>query len=65
MIPPSTKDLMKVANSKYGVVVAVARRARALSEEAKNNENYSLSSVVTNALEEIMSGKVEIHHISE
>lgn len=60
MIPPSTKDLMGVANSKYAVVVAVARRARKLSEDKKNNENYRLSTVVTSALEEIMSGKIEI-----
>lgn len=60
MIPPSTKNIMGVADSKYAVVVAVARRARKLSEETKNNENYSLSTVVTTALEEIMSGKVQI-----
>jgi DNA-directed RNA polymerase subunit omega len=60
LIPPSTKDLMKVADSKYAVVVAVARRARKLSEEKKNNENYRLSTVVTSALDEIMSGKVKI-----
>jgi DNA-directed RNA polymerase subunit omega len=51
---------MGVANSKYAVVVAVARRARKLSEEKKNNENYRLSTVVTSALDEIMSGKVKI-----
>lgn len=60
MIPPSTKDLMGVANSKYAVVVAVARRARKLSEDKKNNENYRLSTVVTSALDEVMSGKIKI-----
>lgn len=60
MIPPSTKDLMEVADSKYAVVVAVARRARKLSEDKKNNENYRLSTVVTSALEEVMSGKIKI-----
>lgn len=60
MIPPSTKDLMGVAHSKYAVVVAVARRARMLSEESKNNENYRLSTVVTTAMEEIMNGKITI-----
>ena len=60
MIPPSTRDLMEVADSKYAVVVAVARRARMLSEEIKNDENYRLSTVVSTALEEIMNGKVKI-----
>ncbi|HBQ27110.1 MAG TPA: DNA-directed RNA polymerase subunit omega [Syntrophomonas sp.] len=60
MIPPSTRDLMEVANSKYAVVVAVARRARMLSEDTKNDENYRLSTVVTTALEEIMNGKIKI-----
>jgi len=56
---------MKIANSKYGIVVAVARRARKLSEENKNNESYSLSTVVTNALDEIISGKVQICYRNE
>jgi DNA-directed RNA polymerase subunit omega len=51
---------MEVANSKYAVVVAVARRARMLSEDTKNDENYRLSTVVTTALEEIMNGKIKI-----
>lgn len=59
-MPPSTKDLIGVADSKYEVVIAVARRARKLSEDKKNNENYRLSTVVTSALDEIMSGKITI-----
>jgi len=51
---------MGVADSKYAVVVAVARRARMLSENVKNDENYRLSTVVTTALDEIMSGKIAI-----
>jgi DNA-directed RNA polymerase subunit omega len=60
LIPPSTKDLMEVADSKYAVVVAVARRARMLSEESKDDEDYRLSKVVSTALDEIMSGKITI-----
>ncbi|MGE5391666.1 MAG: DNA-directed RNA polymerase subunit omega [Deltaproteobacteria bacterium] len=60
MIPPSTRDLMTVADSKYMVVVAVAKRARYLSEQKKNDENYRLSTVVTTALDDIMRGKVKI-----
>lgn len=60
MLPPSTRDIMKIADSKYAVVVAVAKRARILSEETKNDENYRLSSMVTKALDEIIKGKVTI-----
>jgi len=61
LIPPSTRDLMTVADSKYAVVVAVAKRARYLSEQKKNDENYRLSTVVTAALDDIMKGKVKIY----
>jgi len=61
LIPPSTRDLMTVADSKYMVVVAVAKRARYLSEQKKNDENYRLSTVVTTALDDIMRGKVKIY----
>jgi DNA-directed RNA polymerase subunit omega len=58
--PPSTKDLIKIGNSKYAVVVAVAKRARELSEDKKNDENYRLSSMVTDALDEVINGKIII-----
>lgn len=61
LIPPSTRDLMGIAESKYMVVVAVAKRARFLSEQRKNDENYRLSTVVTSALDDIMKGKVKIY----
>lgn len=60
MIPPSTKDIMEIAESKYAVVVAVAKRARELSEGCKNDENYRLSSMVTRALDDILDGKIKV-----
>lgn len=60
MIPPSTKDLMAITDSKYAVVVAVAKRARELSEQNKDDENYRLSTMVTRALDDILEGKVKI-----
>ena len=60
MFPPSTKDLIKIGNSKYAVVVAVAKRARELSEDKKNDENYRLSTMVTDALDDVLSGKIKI-----
>jgi len=60
MIPPSTKEIMDIGDSKYAVVVAVARRARVLSENKKNDEDYRLSSMVTEALNEVVSGRIKI-----
>lgn len=60
MIPPSTKDLMDISHSKYAVVVAVAKRARVLSEQKKHDENYRLSSMVTDALDDVMSSRIII-----
>lgn len=60
MIPSSTRELLNIADSKYAVVVAVAKRARDLSEKYKEDENYRLSTMVTQALDEVVSGKVII-----
>lgn len=62
MIPPSTKDLINIGQSKYAVVVAAAQRARVISEKKKNDENYRLSSMVTEALDDIISSKILIYH---
>lgn len=60
MTPSSTKDLMEIGESKYAVVVAVAKRARFLSEKKRNDENYRLSSMVSNALDDVMNGRIKI-----
>lgn len=62
MIPPSTRDLINIGQSKYAVVVAAAQRARVLSEKQRNDENYRLSSMVTEALEDIIHSKVIINN---
>lgn len=60
LITPSTKDLLEIGQSKYAVVVAVAQQARVLSENRKNDENYRLSGMVTEALEDILSSRILI-----
>jgi DNA-directed RNA polymerase subunit omega len=60
LIPPSTKDFINIGQSKYAVVVAAAQRARSLSEKKKNDENYRLSSMVTESLDDIINSKVII-----
>ena len=65
MIPSSTRELLNIADSKYAVVVAVAKRARTLSEKCKEDENYRLSTTVTRALDEVVSGKIIIEPSKE
>lgn len=60
MVPPSLNQLMEIADSKYAVVVAVAKRARVLSEMKKKDEDWRLSSMVTCALDELKDGKLKI-----
>lgn len=60
LITPSTKEIMQISQSKYAVVVAVAKQARVLSENRRNDENYRLSSMVTEALEDILSSRILI-----
>jgi DNA-directed RNA polymerase subunit omega len=60
MTPPSTKDLLEIADSKYAVVVAVAKHARELSELKKNDENFRVSSMVSEALAQIYNCRVRV-----
>lgn len=65
MLQPSTKELIDIGGSKYAVVVAVSKRARAVSEKRKNDDSYRLSSIVSEVLDELMSGKVVISGMPE
>jgi len=65
LLPPSAKDLMRIGQSKYAVVVATAQRARALSETKRNEESYRLSGMITEALNDIIDEKVIIVNNSE
>lgn len=60
MVPPSLNELMTIADSKYAIVVAVAKRARTLSEQKRRDEDWRLSSMVTVALDELKHGKIKI-----
>lgn len=60
MFPPSLNELMEISDSKYAIVVAVAKRARALSEFRRKDEDWRLSSMVTTALEELKNKEIKI-----
>ena len=59
MVNPSTDELMKKVDSRYGLVVLAAQRARQLLDgaELKATKAHSTKNV-TNALEEIAEGKI-------
>ena len=60
MVNPSTDALMTKVDSRYGLVVLAARRARQLMTGAElRATNLSIKSV-TNALEEIAEGKIKL-----
>ncbi len=59
MVNPSTDTLMKKVDSRYGLVVLAAKRARQLLDGAELKETKACSTKnVTNALEEIAEGKI-------
>lgn len=62
MRQPSIDDLMKILDSKYALVVAAAKRARQITERVnvKDNSTDDIYKPVSVALEEIVSGKIEI-----
>ena len=62
MIPPSNNELTQGNASKYAIVVAIAKQARLLSESNKDDENYRLSSMVSEALSDLITGKLEVCH---
>jgi DNA-directed RNA polymerase subunit omega len=62
LVPTSNKDLAQSHESKYAIVVAVAKQARTLSEANKNSEHYRLSSMVSKALSQLVQGELEVYH---
>ena len=58
MVNPSTDTLMKKVDSRYGLVVCAAKRARQLLAGAEPLDELQSTKNVTNALEEIAEGKI-------
>ena len=60
MLNPDLRELLKNKTSRYSLVTAVAKRARAVSETPELNEKCGTEKPVTYALDEFLSGKLEI-----
>lgn len=55
---PSISNLIKGDQTRYSLVIATAKRARQIAEEAEKNQVLLTKKPVMTALEEIESGKV-------
>ncbi len=60
MLNPDLRDLLKDKTSRYSLVTAVAKRARVVSETPELNEKCGTEKPVSYALDEFLSGKLEI-----
>lgn len=58
MVNPSTDALMEKVDTRYGLVVLAARRARELLDGDELKVKSTSTKNVTNALEEILEGKI-------
>ncbi len=58
MVNPSTDALMHQVDSRYGLVVLAAKRARQLLSGEEIKVRQQSTKDVTNALEEIVEGKI-------
>ena len=60
MLNPDLRELLKNKTSRYSLVTAVAKRAREVSEDKVLSEKCGTEKPVTYALDEFLSGKLEI-----
>lgn len=65
MFNPDLKKLLKNCNSRYSLVVATAKRAREIREEAVKNEVLLDDKSVSIAIEEINDGKYVVEEPAE
>ena len=65
MLYPSLPELSKHVNSRYMLVNAIAHRARELEAEAERTETPMEKKAVSCAIDEIASGKYEVHYTEQ
>lgn len=65
MFNPDLKKLLKGCNSRYSLVVGVAKRARQIRQEAIDNEEPIDVKTVSVAMDEILEGKYVIEEPDE
>ena len=60
IVEPTVKELLKHAENRYALVIAVSRRAREIEKEEEGKTNKEEKSTVTVAANEFAEGKVYI-----
>ncbi|MGN0522420.1 MAG: DNA-directed RNA polymerase subunit omega [Eubacterium sp.] len=65
MFNPDLKEMLKGCNSRYSLVVGIAKRAREIREEAIEREEHIDVKTVSTAIEEILDGKYVIDEPDE
>lgn len=60
MFNPDLSNVLKNHLSRYSLVTATAKRARAISDEALENEEIIVEKPVSLALDEIVEGKYKV-----
>lgn len=60
MLYPPVAELTEKVGSRYQLVNLVARRARAISAEAEENQEQLEKKPVSSAIDEVYSGKLTI-----
>ncbi len=65
MLNPDLRGLLKDHTSRYSLVTAVAKRAREVAEDPILSEKCGTEKPVSFALDEFLSGKLEIREPEE
>ncbi len=60
MFNPDLRNVLKDHTSRYSLVTAVAKRAREISADAQENGEILTEKPVSLALDEIISGKIDV-----
>ncbi len=65
MLYPPVNDLVKKANTRYGLIIAASKRAREIIETDKDVISVDSSVALTTAINEIYEGKIITREVSE
>lgn len=60
MLNPDLRQVLKNHTSRYSLVIATAKRAREISEQAEEDREILTEKPVSIAIEEIMDGKYNV-----
>lgn len=60
MLKPTDIEMLQGKNSRYAVVVGVAKRARDIAEEAQENNEILVEKTVSLAIDELKEGKYKL-----